>query len=411
MFNKIKNILSFSEKYNSYIDFSNYNNEFINEFKLLLEKKKENENIYLKELQTNYNLDRLKIIKLLYFNQKSIHKLLLEQDMPDIQIIMDEKIQSLSFNFYLSLLIRQNSTFNYYNYSLEYIQELYEKQKTNNENKYNKIIISKMMHDLIEYYKHLDEYWDYQNEVDTLENEINNIINENINIFNELDINWNIKEIKQKNIDEIYSNIIEALIKKIKYIDFEYILNIINQLDLENIDIIKIIFDKKYKLINIERNLINEYLILEEDDISNENKINFYYFILKFILRNNSLFLYKIDFLLKTKKLFVRLIKSNSKILFSLNIKFMERFEYLLDIIIDSKYYLNLYNRTKIDKNIKNINHIQTDNNRKAQIKYKKNKLNIELSESENIIINNLIQNSENHENTNSNNYKTTETN
>ena len=411
MFNKIKNILSFSEKYNSYIDFSNYNNEFINEFKLLLEKKKENENIYLKELQTNYNLDRLKIIKLLYFNQKSIHKLLLEQDMPDIQIIMDEKIQSLSFNFYLSLLIRQNSTFNYYNYSLEYIQELYEKQKTNNENKYNKIIISKMMHDLIEYYKHLDEYWDYQNEVDTLENEINNIINENINIFNELDINWNIKEIKQKNIDEIYSNIIEALIKKIKYIDFEYILNIINQLDLENIDIIKIIFDKKYKLINIERNLINEYLILEEDDISNENKINFYYFILKFILRNNSLFLYKIDFLLKTKKLFVRLIKSNSKILFSLNIKYMERFEYLLDIIIDSKYYLNLYNRTKIDKNIKNINHIQTDNNRKAQIKYKKNKLNIELSESENIIINNLIQNSENHENTNSNNYKTTETN
>ena len=301
-----------------------------------------------------YNLDKINIIKILYFNRNEIHNILYNKDK---QIIIDCKTSNLSFNFYLSLLLRENPDYIDYCYSFIYIKELYEQQKLNIEKKYNKMIISKMILELIDNYKEINEGDEYEfdnNEIENIEKESKNIIKDTINILKEFDINWTIDEIKQKKIDEIYSEIIKKLIIKIKFKDFEYILNIIEELDLENIDLIRKIFNEKSNLINIDENYIKDYLILKDKDLFNEIKINFYFIILKYILNNNSLFIYSFKFLIETKKVILNLINSNSNIFSSSNITNMDcnlkrRFEYILEIITDSKYYIIKYNKLKLN--------------------------------------------------------------
>ena len=63
--------------------------------------------------------------------------------------------------------------------------------------------------------------------------------------------------------------------------------NIINQLELENINITKIMFDELSQILNSNKSYINEYIILKEKDLYNEKKINFYFILLKYILKNS----------------------------------------------------------------------------------------------------------------------------
>ena len=376
--------------------------EFINKFEIFLLSINE-EKVSLKELEKYYNLDVLYIIKSLYYNKNNIHNLLYKTQK---MIFIDQNINNLSFNFYLSLLTRENPHCIDYCYSFDYLKEINKKQKQN-ENKFNKVIMSKIILELINHFKRLDEYDDNKKEeINKIETENNKILKNNITIFNELDISLNNEVIKVKKIDEIYSEIIKALIKIIKFKDFEYILNIIKQLNLEDIDGITILFDKNYKLLNSEEKNINEYIISKNEDLFNGEKINFYYIILKYVLNNNSLFIYQIKFLLKTRRIFINIINSKSSILSEFNMKIKdskmkERLEYILEIITDSKYYMNKYNNYH-NMNIKNKNQLINKNKLSNKEIFsnndsnssKKNILNEDkIKELPNNIINNLNSN------------------
>ena len=312
-----------------------YNNEFINEFVKLPEER----DIYINDLESSFELDQLNIIKLIYYNRTNIHKILYEKQ---LSIIIDGNIDKISFYYYLILLIKENNNINNYIYSFEYIKKINEKQKNNN-NLFNKIIYSKIIIDLI---NELDEN-DEKLKSEIIENENLKIIEDNINIFNKLGLNWNKKYIISNEIDKIYLEIKKALVQKNVIIDFEQILNIINQLDLENIyniEEISNIFNKNEKY-------IKDYLISENNDLLNITKISFYYDFLKNIIKNNSIYIYNIKFLLKTKIFIIKLINSKSNILIDDNIK--EKFEYILKIISDSKYYIEKYNEIKLKNNKK----------------------------------------------------------
>ena len=235
-----------------------------------------------------------------------------------------------------------------------------------NENKKNsnpKLIYSKIILDLIENYKHIGEYYYNKNEIDDLEKENMNIIKDNINIYSELGLNFDTKVLKSKNIDEIYAEIIKTLIKKEKLENYEYTYNIIKQMDLESIDITEKIYGEIYNLLDENKNYVKEYLVIKEEDLFNYKKINFYYILLKYILKN-SIFIYQINFLFKTRINIIKLIKLNSNIFSSFNIKIIdnnikERLNYILEKIIDSKYYIQKYiNMNNIDLNINKKNEL-----------------------------------------------------
>ena len=113
-----------------------------------------------------------------------------------------------------------------------------------------------------------------KNELKKIEEENNKLLTDNIIIFEE--INLNFEEIKSKTIDEIYIIIIIALIKLKKFDDYEYTYNIIEQLDLENIAITKLMFDELLKTLNEDADYINDYKITKKEDLFNEKKNKFF---------------------------------------------------------------------------------------------------------------------------------------
>ena len=159
----------------------------------------------------------------------------------------------------------------------------------------------------------------------------------------------------------MYIDIITALIKENKLSDYDFSINILSQLNLENINIPFMIseslFQRMLEILNINNEYIKEYIINDYDDINDIKKINFYYLLLKFIFKS-SFYIYNIPLLYEAHKKMIEILKS--KKYFSLTIKnqiIIERIEYVIKQLCDTDYYFNLNYLTKK----KNIGEIEKD--------------------------------------------------
>ena len=253
------------------------------------------------------------ITKFLYFNRKCAHQILYDAD-KTIHFNYEEINKNLSFYFYLILLINDMPDILNYTYDYQYIKEI-NNQQENNDNLFNKIIISKIIIELSNDFKTANDCFNdvYEEEINKIINDNNKIIENLLYIFTDIDINWKKEEFCSKNIDIIYLEIINALIKSKKIDDYDFVCDIINQLDLENIELTKIMFDKLYIFLNNNKDTINDYLILNVDDFSNEKKVNFYYILFKYIL-TNSIYIYQIPFLIKISINIKQILNSNNPI-------------------------------------------------------------------------------------------------
>ena len=88
------------------------------------------------EIKNIFNLKDEIIYKYLYFNRKKIHEILYDEE----EVIhVDFKIEkTMIFYFYLNLLINDNTTIVNYSYSIDFIKEIKDFQKNNNDNIYIK---------------------------------------------------------------------------------------------------------------------------------------------------------------------------------------------------------------------------------------------------------------------------------
>ena len=262
-------------------------NEFFNFKDIDLIKNSEVENkknveLFLINTANNYHNNKLDLVKFFYLNRFSIHDILYKYGKIIRLTFEDEKEENLSYYFYLSLLIRDNDDIINYSYSNRFIQKIINQTKKN-KNQFYKIIISKIIIELINNYKELYEYVYNKEEIDQFEFEYNKIINDNIRIFNKLDIKMKYEDLIEKKIDEIYSEIIIVLIKKNKFEDYEYTYNIIKQLDLESIYITNTMFEELLNIFDNEEDIKNKYIILKIEDLFDDKKIHFYYFLIKFL--------------------------------------------------------------------------------------------------------------------------------
>ena len=308
------------------------------------------------------------LMSFLYFNRIKIHKILYDSD-KIISISTNMINNKLSNYFYLSLLIKDNPDILNYEYSFDLIKEINNEleNNTNDDNVFKNIMLSKISLELIENFE-----GDTNASKELYEKNNTNIIKNNEKYLKDFGLNE--KNIKKSKIDEIYSNIINILIKTKKIDNYEYAYNIINQLDLENIEITKTMFDALSTCLDIKNNdndeYLEQYIIKDINDVYNNNIINFYYFLFKYILKL-SIYIYHIPFLLQTKKNITKIIKSHS-IDFNKDKTFNEKFEYILK-------FISLYNLEKnisysnpstiiktIEKEIVNNNINSYDNNSKS---------------------------------------------
>jgi len=333
--------------------------------------------------------------KIFYFNRKKILYDL------DTKFTFDKKdldnINSsvnLSELFYLSLLLSftKENAINY-DYPFEYCSIIYNYTEKNNLSHIQKIIMSKIVMDLYDYYECiLDEDEDNSEDINKYKKEINENKKKSKNMIEyrleELE-KENLKidfEYDKKNIEYFYAQIIISLIKGNKFNDYEYCYDIINQLDLENIYITENIYKELSKFFNNQNNqndYINKYTIDKNDDCLDEVKINFYYILFKYILKS-TIYIFGIKFLFNNYKNFYKKIKI-------LNNPENQNNEKILEIIGVFQNFNNNYNiNQSINENInKNINHLDKSdffNNKSYDEARKKIK---EVPESEESNINN----------------------
>jgi hypothetical protein len=291
----------------------------------------------------------------------------------------EETIDIASYNikidlnnlFFLDLLIMENLETLNYEYSFDFIKKIHDSNKE--AKSLRKVIISKIILELLKNYEGLDEYDESEDKekVDELRNENEKIIQDNIGDLKKLDSIFTDDYIKNEKLDVLYINIIGKLITSKKFEDNDYISDIMIQLDMENIHLSNEMFEKLSKFL-IESNL-EEYAISKKEDLDNEKKINFYYILFKYVLKN-PFFLYRNDFLIKTRKVIIELLRKIDVILFKIE---GEKLKYTLQFFLDFSYnyynynylrneLLTYYKGNMFEKKMEDINKIESmDENNK----------------------------------------------
>ena len=334
-----------------------------NKKKLLLNL--ENQNIYNNkefELLSNYNelidclneldLDNKAIFKFIYYFKENIHSVLYESE-EMIKVDSFKTKNDLSNLFYLCLLIEeQPGIINYY-FSFNFIKDIDYKFKQDlvNKKSLTSIIQSKIILILINNYTGLDEY-DEENDnqiLTSIKNSYIEQINNNLDFCKEINLNLKFSDIIGRLLNNIYKEIIISVINQGKFENYEYISDIIKQLDLENINSTQIMYNELIEVLNIKNNnYINQYSISKKEELFEEKNINFYYFLLKYILKN-PIYIYQIQILLQLKKFILNIIKENDLSYNHLDNGSKIRLKYVIETLLDSKYYINIEKIPKLD--------------------------------------------------------------
>ena len=157
-------------------------------------------------------------------------------------------------------------------------------------------------------------------------------------------------------IDNSELKIIFQLIKINKFDKYEQIHKfIIEELELESINITKKMFDILYhKILNIENEKIKKNFILsQKEDLINIDKINFYYFLLKFIFKN-SFYIYQFPLLLNARKNVIKIIKNHfNQLSIFIDDIYKNKLEYVIKTLkIGLINYFNDLNNKEILSNI-----------------------------------------------------------
>jgi hypothetical protein len=298
--------------------------------------------------------DNISNLKLLYFNRINIHAILYQNDKV---IYLDNNIDNLGNYFYLDLLILDNVDLINYSYSKTFILKIDKILERDKSKIVNKVFLSKVNIDLINNYKGSENYNENEEEKELLEKEnvYKKIIRNNMNIFKELKININENDIYKKKIDELYIEIIKGLIITCKFEDYEYTYNIMQQLDMLSIDITKNMFNELSKVLkDEEEHYIKKYKISTVNDLFNVKNINFFFVLIKYILKD-SIYIHQIPFLLKTRKNVITFINNNLIEIWKLkenisNDEIKERIDFIIEKITDSEYYIQKYKGDKFFK-------------------------------------------------------------
>lgn len=307
----------------------------------------------LSQVEEIYNfLKKENFTKFLYFNVDKVHNLLYLSE--ETILIESSENYNLSHYFYLILLINENINIVNYIYDLKYITKLKNFLFSNNEinkeqDKLKKIILSKVLIELINNYKGTnlhkkndnDILKEYEASISKLNESLESIKNQ---------YNISLKE----NIEEIYIKIITTLIINDKFEGIEHIIKIFKSLDLESIDITGNMFEKIKNILDKEE-IRNKYEIIRIEQLLDIKIINFYYILLKYILKKSN-YIYYIPLLYKGRLFIIQNFKKIDKS--NLNENIENNLIFILNFFFDLNYYSKFISllSTKYNSSIINEN-------------------------------------------------------
>ena len=255
----------------------------------------------IEEIKRNHEKSFLEI---LYFNKEKIHNILynLEKTI-EIDDYQTKKISNL---FYLDLLLAATPNIINYIFSSNSFEFLYEQLLSKKEGVI-KVILAKLLIDMIESYEGFSDFDQEKNkkELKFMTKEFKKQIKEQIrNIFN------NCENIIEQGIDKLYMDIILSIFKTENLTSYDEIYKTLDYLELEEITITENMFNEFSNFIKSEEKNKNNFFIETLEDLTNNKKINYYYIILKYFLKN-PIYIYQFPFLLNTRQMIIDLTKNN----------------------------------------------------------------------------------------------------
>ena len=326
----------------------------------------------------DYKIDFVRFLNALNISEQLSYCYLIKEELNNILIETDDIIEindnreqiCLRDYFFLSFLIKYKPEIISFSYKIGFIEKIIE-AKNRTDKKFRKFIFYKIILDLIDNMIELIDNEDQNiiEALDYIEKEYNSFIEKNIDIFKLYDLSLNLSDIEGKNIDEIYSEIIYGLIRTLKFDDKDYKKAediLCNQLEIESINLTEKMRAQFPRLLNYDDNYVKQFIISKLADLYNIKKINFNYFLIKFILKE-KIYIFEIPFFLNTEA-YIRKIPNLKEELLTkhftkkeINIK--KRMEYILKII-SNDFYIE-YFETISDKLTVKLNYyiLTNDNN------------------------------------------------
>ena len=302
----------------------------------------------IKKILKSDNKDKIKFI---YYNESKISEILMDND--EIILISDENIyyfKEFDNCFYLGLLVLKDPNIMNYNFSKNLISNIF---------KFSKLVIKrgilitlwqKIVLDLINNYKLSDLYdsTNDDNELKKIVAQCEGTISKYISLFKNIDVDIKENDFYSLKIDETYTKILNALIKSDKFNNADYLFEIVNELELENIYITKTMFDELSKTLSMDNDYIKPYLIMKVEDLFDIKRINFYFFLIKYIFKNPFYF-FHIPLLLNVRNIIIYIIRKELNKMFYFKSKYekavniIDRVDYLIKVITDNEYYYKKY--------------------------------------------------------------------
>lgn len=301
------------------------------------------------------NVNAHKKYQFLYFIWKRVSYILYDEDkVIDINKVGYKNMQ-ISHFFYLDLILMYNKEIVDLGYNFDFIEGINNIQKNIENEKFRKLIFAKIIIDLINKFEDGMEYEDEQkDDLNDMKEFNEKIIDENLEVFKE-NIGKMENNFQDIDIDIIYSFILDELIKKNKFQDYNFVEVILKQLDYENITLTNVMLESLKKTLNSSEQYINNYKMIDFEDIFNNNtKLNFYYLLYKYILKN-TFYIYQIDFLIDFKKFLKHTLKEKAINVKSLlnelkNENIKDKIIEIIKFYTDSEYYYNQLLNININK-------------------------------------------------------------
>ena len=332
------------------------------------------------EIKQLFNQEIPDIMKILYFNKKKVHEILYNEEQTITISSHNIKKNILGNLFYLDLLISENTDIINYKYTYDFLGVINEYNKMNKE--IQKIIVSMIIIRLIDNYRGFNEEIEEKitkGKIDSIENLNINMIEENIFKLKKYNLKIIVHDYKNNKIDEIYAQIIKQIITNYNYENIENTYDILNQLEMEKIAINYYIFNKLISTLDIKNRFINEIKIINKNDFLRIEKINFYYILFKYILKN-PIYIYQIPFLVETRKIIINIIKND-------NLKSLNKDKnfnicknmliYVIKTLTDSEYFIKIFELNlsglKVNFEKKKVYKETKENNNEKKIEYEEN--------------------------------------
>ena len=268
----------------------------------------------------------INIIEYIYLNKERINQILYDEE-TNIKIEQNYLVKFSDYIYLYYILAESRDVVNYI-FEIELI-DAFNDILLATKSKIKMIILSKLEIFFIDYYfeqKDDEKIKKYED----MKNKCKQIINVNINYLKEDIDDLNIDKLVSDDIENIYTEIIKSLIINGKLNDSDKTIKLLDDLEIKHIRLNKKFYDNLSKIL-IEKNL-NKYKISDIDDISDENKMNFYRILFEYILKSSDYIFYN-SFLLETRKKIIEIINDKPNQFYSMakNNKNKEALSYLIE--------------------------------------------------------------------------------